>query len=184
MNISLSGKKCVNLLNLKGKTYYLNNEIPLEISNCKIEIFNLFLFPLFSKNWQSLQENLFFIEKYKSKLEEWYKIYRLEDLLFYINLLKSFDIIIQEHNQLVELEQKLYGSNGDGKNIKQVYSMIYKTTMIKLKPEYEVYDSIFGKPKRKENESYNEEIISHIKRLLNEETMNFTKLKSILLVNN
>ena len=180
---SLSGKKCINLTNLKGKSYTLQSNIPLEISKYKIEILNLFMFPLSSKNWSILEENLFFIEKYKSKLEDWYNLYKLEDLLFYINILNSFDIIIQEHNQLKEIEQKMYGSNIDnnGKNSKQIYSMIYKTTMIKLKPEYEIYDSIFGKPQRRENESYKEDVILRIQKLLAEENMNFTKLKNILL---
>ena len=39
--------------------------------------------------------------------------------------------------------------------------MIYKTTKIKLLPEYEVYDSIFGKPKREKGESYNSELIEN-----------------------
>ncbi len=179
MNIILSGKKCVNTSNLKGKIYCYTNNIPLEISNAKIELFNMFLFPLFSKNWIKLHENSFFIDKYKNKMEEWYKIYHMEDLIFYLNLLKSIEVILEEHDQLTELENKMYGNNPD-KNTKQIYSMIYKTTMIKLKPEYEVYDSIFGKPNRKNNEMYNEIIISRIKLLLNEENMTYDKLKSII----
>ena len=183
LSVSLSGKKCISVLNLKGKAYSLQPNVPLEISKYKMELLNLFMFPLFSKNWDILQQNLFFIEKYKSKLEDWYKLYKLEDLLFYINFLKSFDVIIQEHNQLKELEQKVYGISNDtnSKKSKQIYSMIYKTTMIKLKPEYEVYDSIFGKPQRRENETYKEHVILRIQKLLTEENMNFTKLKNILL---
>ena len=179
MNILLSGKKCINENNLKGKSYSFQNNIPLEISNSKIELFNKFLFPLFSKNWKTLQENAYFIEKYKIKMEEFYKIYHLEDLSFYINLLKSIEAIIDEHNQLTELEKKMYGNNTD-KNAKQVYSMIYKTTIIKLKPEYEVYDSIFGKPNRTNNEVYDDNIILRIKSLLKEENMTYDKLKLII----
>jgi len=58
---------------------------------------------------------------------------------------------------------------------------MYKTTMIRLKPEYEIYDNIIGKPKREKNESYNELIIKDIQLLLKNENITFNKIKDIIL---
>jgi hypothetical protein len=53
--------------------------------------------------------------------------------------------------------------------------------MIKLKPEYELYDAIFGKPKRENNQIYNDSIIEMIQQLLTRENMTFQKIKEVLL---
>jgi hypothetical protein len=63
---------------------------------------------------------------------------------------------------------------------KDVLTLMYKTTMIKLKPEYEIYDNILGKPERSLNQKYNEEIINVIQHLLNIDNINFNKIKEII----
>ena len=53
----------------------------------------------------------------------------------------------------------------------------YKTkTQIKLKPEYEVYDAIIGRPVIKNNEKYNDIIIKDIERLLRYNNVDFNKI--------
>jgi CxxC motif-containing protein len=85
--------------------------------------------------------------------------------LIYRDLLNILEILIGEHIQLEDIERKMYGSSENSENLSQ---MMYKTTMIRLKPEYEIYDNIIGKPKREKNESYNEIIIKDIQVLLND----------------
>jgi hypothetical protein len=75
---------------------------------------------------------------------------------------------------LQDLEKKLYGGTKD------VSTLIYKTTMIRLKPEYEIYDVILGKPNRKFNEIYNDFIIKDIERMLTIENINFNQIKEII----
>ena len=60
--------------------------------------------------------------------------------------------------------------------------MIYKTTKIRLLPEYEVYDSIFGKPKREKGESYKLDLISKIKGLLAKDDITYAAIKDIILL--
>jgi hypothetical protein len=52
--------------------------------------------------------------------------------------------------------------------------------MVRLKPEYEIYDVILGKPDRKLNEKYNEDIIKDIERLLSNDNINFNIIKEII----
>jgi len=60
--------------------------------------------------------------------------------------------------------------------------MVFKTSMIKLLPEYEIYDNIFGKPKRELKEKYDENIIQKIKELLKEDDINYKKIKECITI--
>jgi hypothetical protein len=95
----------------------------------------------------------------------------------YKELINAFEAILLEHQQLEELEKTIYG--GDSKD---VTTMIYRTAMIRLKPEYEIYDILYGKPKRSENEEYNMVIVEYIERLLKIEGITFHKIKEYALI--
>ena len=56
------------------------------------------------------------------------------------------EIALNEHNQLFDLEKEKYSNKKDSTSI------IYKTKMIRLKAEYEIYNIIYGKPKK--NDTY------------------------------
>ena len=176
--ISLSGKNQINENNLKGKSNYNIQSVPLEIKNLKIAIMNKYMIPLFSTQWKTLYENLFFIYKYKNKVNNLYNLYKLDELKVYKDMLQLFEIMIEEHKILDDTERRLYNTTTSKE---QFVSMIYKTTKIKLLPEYEVYDSIFGKPKREKSESYKSELIEKIRVLLVRDDITYSKIKDIIL---
>jgi hypothetical protein len=174
-SLSLTGKNSYNTINLSGKCLHSNQQnIPTDIKKIKILILNNLILPLISKQWQTLHENLFCLDKAKKKIDYFYETYKLDDLIIYKEIIKAFELIISQNDQLQNLEKKLYGGNED------VSTLIYKTTMIRLKPEYEIYDVILGKPNRKLNETYNENIITDIQRLLSFENIKFNKIKEII----
>jgi hypothetical protein len=172
---TLSGKNNVICNNLLGKNDCIKG-IPLEIKNLKIQIITNIILPLISKQWEQLYENMFFLENMKLKLDRYYQLYKMEDLLLYKDIVRAFENVFNEHTQLTDLEKKIYSSKAD-----EFTSIIYKTTTIRLKPEYELYDAIFGKPKRDKNQMYNEEAIHLIKFLLNQENITFKKIKEQVL---
>lgn len=176
MPIHLSGKATNNELNLTGKTANYSSNIPLEIKNIKIQIMNNIIFPLFSKNWNILKENYFLVDNYKRKIDFYYDSYKLNDILIYKEILKLTDILCEKNVQLEEIEKNIYSS----KEKNSMLSLMYKTTMIKLKPEYEIYDNIFGKPQRSKNQFYNEDVINDIVKLLNTDGINFNKIKQTI----
>jgi hypothetical protein len=61
--------------------------------------------------------------------------------------------------------------------------MVFKTSMIQLLPEYEIYNSILGKPKRELNQKYDDNIIYDIKLMLIQENTSYQKIKDYLLTN-
>ena len=95
----------------------------------------------------------------------------------YQDILSVFEILVQQHIQLEDMETKLYGKNGS----EPIIHMIYRTTMIKLKPEYELYDNILGKPKREENQTYREDIIQDIQKWMKMENTNYEKIQKNVL---
>ena len=52
--------------------------------------------------------------------------------------------------------------------------------MIRLLPEYEIYNSVLGRPKSELNQKYNEEIIEDIKKMMTSETITFNKIKEFI----
>jgi len=181
LSVSLSGKSLINENNLKGKSNYNIQNIPLEIQNLKIAIMNKYIIPLFSKQWKTLYENLFFIYKYKNKVDKLYNLYKLEELKVYKDMLRLFEIMVEEHKILDDTERRLYNTTTSKE---QFVSMIYKTTQIKLLPEYEVYDSILGKPKREKGQSYSSELIKKIKDLLSKDNITYSVIKDTILLEN
>ena len=171
-SLSLSGKNLNNQNNLLGKCILKGQHVPSDVKKIKIFILNNLIIPILSRQWEKLHENLLLLEKIKKKIDYYYKIYNLEDLIIYKEMIKAVEIIICEHTEFTNLEKKLYNSSND------LSTVIYKTkTMIKLKPEYEIYDVIFNKPDKTKNEKYNETIIEDIERLLQYENIEFNKIK-------
>lgn len=174
---TLCGNTIIRCNNLLGKNENSHKGIPLEIKNLKIKIMNNIILPLISKQWKQLHENMFFLENIKAKLDNYYKLYKMDDLLIYKDIVGAFELIFNEHRQLEDLEKQVYSSkNGD------FMSIVYKTTTIKLKPEYELYDAIFGKPKRDKNQTYNDSAIIFIRRALTQENITFKKIKEDVLL--
>lgn len=136
---------------------------------------NNILLPFISKQWRTLHENLFYLENVKKKIHFYYNTYHLDELLIYKEIIHAFEIMLSEHEQLEDLEKKMYNTTKD------LSTMIYKTSIIRLKPEYELYDLILGKPDRNKNEKYDESIIQQIERLVQMENMNFQRIKDIII---
>jgi hypothetical protein len=100
---------------------------------------------------------------------------KIEDVVIYKDILKAVEVMVSEHKQLDELEKTIYGSAND------VSTMVFKTAMIRLKPEYEIYDMIFGRPNRNKLEQYDEKIIYKIIELLKTNDITFDKIKEAVM---
>lgn len=169
---SLTGKNLLNPANISGKPLCNSEYIPSDVVKIKIYIMANIIIPLVSKQWKTLQENLFCLDNIKKKLDTYYNCYKIQDMKIYKELINAFEAILVEHQQLEELEKTIY--SGDSKD---VTTMIYRTAMIRLKPEYEIYDILYGRPQQSENEEYNMAIVEYIERLLKIEGITFHKIK-------
>jgi hypothetical protein len=176
MTHSLTGFNRINKITLSGKNDIMYNNTSYKIKLLKDKIINTYLVPLFSKQWDILNENFFFIEHYSHQLLSFYKTYKLDELLVYIELLKILKVLLDKHNLLIDVEsqQKMK------RDPNEVVSMIYKTTMIRLLPEYEIYNSILGRPKRENRESYDENVIIDINKCITFENTSFQKIKDYI----
>jgi hypothetical protein len=58
--------------------------------------------------------------------------------------------------------------------------MVYTTTMLKIKPEYEIYHQLLGKPDRILGDKYNSTKLLKIQSLMKEENINLEKIRQQL----
>jgi len=171
--VSLTGKNQHNLNNISGKSFS-QKDLPYEVNRSKIYIMNHIIFPLVSRQWKKLQENLYCLDNIKKKIDTFYHYYKNDDLFIYREIINALEVILSEHMQLEELEKSVYGTSKD------LSTMIYKTALIKLKPEYEIYDIIFGRPLRSKSEEYKQFIIEEIQKLLMVHDITFDKIRIYL----
>ena len=177
MTSNLNGYSNYNPLNLTGKPM-CTKQTPLSIINSiKTKIISQFIVPLFSYQWDILNENVLLIDNYKNQLNDLYSKYKLDELNMYNELLKVIQILSNEHSMLLESESK----KNFIKDPNNIVSLVYKTTSIKLLPEYEIYNNIYGRPKKDNNEKYNTNIISEIQQLLRKQNITYSKIKEYLL---
>jgi hypothetical protein len=179
MTGTLHGKYETNGLNLTGKNGIKSNTPSIKIKNIKERILNDYLIPVFTKQWNIIKENIYFIPDIQKKLNYYYGIYKLDELVVYIELIKVLQLLIEEHNILEDTERNIQSKRDPN----EIVSFMFKTSMIKLLPEYEIYDSIIGKPKRELKQKYNEDIIREIKMLLSQENTSYKKIKDHLAKN-
>jgi hypothetical protein len=166
-----------NELNLMGKYSYNYTHTPSnnKLKKLKERILNNYLIPLVSKQWNILKENIFFIDEIQHKIKYHIDIYKQDepDLIPYSEMLKVFKILIEKQKLLEDYDEKHNGKRESN----EIMKMVFKTSMIRLLPEYEIYDSIFGKPKRELNEKYDHDIIEQIKVLLKDDDITYKKIK-------
>ena len=179
MPISLSGKKIENVFHLTGKKVDSTFTVPTEIQAIKSSIIEMFVLPFTLKKWSTFKENCFFIETFKKKIDFYYNRYKIDDILLYKDILTIIEFFNDQMVQLEDLEKKINNPLQDG----QFGAIIHKTTMIKLKTEYVLYDNILGKPLRIKNQTYNQEVIKDIQKMLeiNNTNMNYTKIRDSIL---
>ena len=173
------------------------NFIPNKIKLLKVKILNDYLIPLYSKQWNILKENMYFIHNIQKKINEFYTNYKLDDLAVYIDLLKVMKIFMDNYH-LLQFKEEPHNMQFDSLNenesindnetirIKyskenEIMSMVFQTTMIKLLPEYEIYNIILGKPQKELKQIYDQRIIAQIKTMLTQDNITFYKIKEQIL---
>ena len=174
--LSMSGARNLTYFNICGDTR-TNNQgqiIPTEVKKLKIQILNYYIIPFMSKNCKVLEENLVFFDIIIRKLTSFNTRYPNLNLQIYIDLLYVLETAVFLNIENTNLEEKLYCNNSN------MSTMSFKTVMLRIKPEYEIYNLIFGKPNFKCEEYYNTNILNDILTLLNTYNVTFIQIKTII----
>ena len=167
-----------NLLNIKGFTQNSSDNSSIQIKEIRTTIMTLIIIPFMSKQWNILEENICFLDILTNKINTYLSIYsNNEYLLLYRDLLFAFETAVFQHLELRNLEKSLYNDE-DNKNLS---TMIFKTSMVRLRPEYELYHLILEKPRLNLGEKYNEEILKDIVKLLDMNNVNYNYIKNYIL---
>jgi hypothetical protein len=177
MSLSLNGK-CVasHGLHLSGKNSKNTICIPEQIKILQIRIMNDYMIPLHTKQWTTLYNNLYFVSKYYRKINYYYDLYKREDLKIYVELLNLLEKFVGTHKSLVNDE-----GIHSGKNIEtEILQSVFKTSAIQLLPEYEIYNSVLGRPDPGLNQKYDANVIGTIKSLFEQKNVNYEIIRSHL----
>ena len=166
---SLTGINQVNDINLTGRSFICEKlQEPYYIVRLKKIIFDRFITPLFTKNWNIIEKNVFSISAIKQKLEKYIFKDGFDDLQVYLSLLNVVIEILGEHNHFENLE-KLYHPKDTVATIK------FKIPKIRLKPQYELYKLIIGKPKKFKD--YDDRVLKYIEGQLQTEFIPFDTIR-------
>lgn len=176
-SLSLSGTKNVNLHVLinSGNKQGCGMKLPVEVIKIKSTIMKLIIIPFMSKNWKVLEQNLVFFDNIKTKLTSIIARNKCNELEIYQDILVAFETAVFLHMEISNLEEKLYGCNTN------LSTLVFRTTMIRLKPELELYNILFGKPNLKSGEKYNLDVLNDIIILLKMDNITFEKIKNYIL---
>jgi hypothetical protein len=139
--------------------------------------------PLFTNKIHTLFENVYFIDNIQKNIHYFYETYKLDELIVYIELLKVIKMLIENYKIIENYEGQTNTINQSKINKNDVVSLIFKTTKIRLLPEYEIYDSILGKPKKEFNQKYDTNIVSAIKKLVEKDSANYRQIKEYIVKN-
>ena len=175
-NLSLSGSKNINLHLLinQGNSQACKLKLPIEVIKIKSTIMKFIIIPFMSKNWKVLVENLVFFDNIKSKLTNIIARNKCNDLQIYQDIIFAFETAIFLHMEITNLEEKLYGCDTN------LSTLVFRTTMIRLKPEFELYNLVLGKPDFKSGEKYNTDIVNDILILLKMDNITFDQIKNYI----
>jgi len=175
-NVFLSGKKNTNPhVLVKSGSNSCGIKLPIEVIKIKSTIMQLIIIPFMSKNWKVLEENLVFFDNIKSRLASIIARNKCADLEIYQDIIIAFETAVFLHMEIANLEERLYGCNTN------LSTLVFRTTMIRLKPELELYNLVFGRPNLKSGEKYNTDIVNDITLLLKMDNATFDQIKNYLL---
>ena len=148
---------------------------PIDVVKIKATIMRVIIIPSISKNWKVLEENLVFFDSLQAKLTKLKAKYPCLGLEIYVDLLDAFQTSVFLRIEIASLEKKLYGSDCG-----TVTTLLFKTVMIRLRPELEFYNLVLGKPKLGAGEKYNPAVINDILLLLEVPNVTFEQMKDFI----
>jgi hypothetical protein len=165
--LTLSGSNEIHPLNLSGKPFSMGNNKnshDIQFERWKKRMMNRLVIPILQKNWSEIYDNIFILSIFKKELEQYNKN---DDIEFYRNILTFVERVYNEHEELDHLEKMVYNDGGEGTR------MLYKTTMIRIAAEYEIYHTIFGKP---ESQEYDQDVLGGIRSYMSIENITYKEI--------
>ena len=157
----------------KSLTGYNSDRQQKEVKRIKYKVLNDLLIPMTQNKWDKINENILIMTKYKKQTELFYDLYKTEDLLLLKTLFDTFELVLLEHKKILKYQEENSVNTEDDRNVATFFQHM---TPLQLKPEYEIYKYILGKPDIKKNETYDKNILSDILKLLEKEEIEFSHI--------
>lgn len=155
MGLSLYGYDSTNFFIKQG------NYFSQEYLDFKLKIIKNYIEPLMNKNYEYLKYNYHMIEETLENIKKYSNANNKDDIDLFTSILKIIRNSVDIHISYTETESKLYGTKG-------VSKLIVRTSRIVLEAKYEIYNNLFGVPKKSGDGIlvYDDDLIDRIDNLL------------------
>lgn len=170
----VSNNNINNINSLKGSSLIVNTSA---IALIKERIISEYIVPIITNQWTVLNNNVWLINQIHKQLNSLVPIDN--SLCVYISIIKAIKAMAAKG---ILINQNIGTDTGNVSTSTSTSTMTIKTSIIQLLPEYEIYNSIFGRPQRRLKQVYNEKIISDINRMLLQPNITFDKIKKEMLL--
>jgi len=135
----------------------------------KAQILNAIVLPFLAQDWEALRNNMFLLDTMKSRLAQNFSA----DNSLYSDIVSCFELAICDH-----LMGGDGGLPGEGKSFAD---MTFRTSIVRLKPEYELYHLILGVP---EDAAYNQDTLASIAQMVaSPDLLTFVQIQQRILQN-
>lgn len=171
---TLGGTTTFSGINLSGNHTSKNISIPDDILRIKEIVLENFIFPIERNQWDLLDHSIHMSSKIKDKLKHYYNLYKIPDLNLYLHIIILLEKVID--NRKIDFDN----ISNKNKKSEEIMKMMFQTSAIKLRPEYEIYNSIIGKPDFLLKQTYKTNIINDIKTLFYNKNVSYFKIKEII----
>lgn len=157
---TLTGSQVLKGANITGVNSFTGKKTFSYITKLKKNIFNKLFIPLMNNEFETLNENFYTLPLFESKIKKYITLNKsnFEELQFYLDIISIVRSVLGNNDYTNKLISQYEKSN-------DLARFVYRLPAIKLKPQYEIYNIIFGKPNK--GEKYDDSKLIIITKILN-----------------
>lgn len=169
---NLFGDNRISFRTLTSNDSYNSSKTPNMIINIKKILFNRILMPLIKDNVISAKKNSYIIPKIKKKIIDLSKLYKKQNLDFYMDLINLSEKMLEKIEENENYQENILKHNGS------LGDFVVRVHRLRLLAQYEIYNMIFGQPNK--NEQYDEIKIAYIVNLLDNDNLTFESMEEMI----
>lgn len=157
---TLTGTQVIKGANITGVNSFNGKKTFSYITKLKKNIFDKLFIPLINNEFKILNENFYTLPLFERKIKKYINLNKsnFEELQFYLDIIYIVRSVLG-NNEYTDKLLNQYEKSDD------LARFVYRLPAIKLKPQYEIYNIIFDKPKK--GEKYDDAKLIILTKILN-----------------
>lgn len=166
---SLSGKPSFKN-GLRGFSSSASSMCTLNMIEFKTKMIDTIMIPFMSQDWRVLEENMFLMDLFREEIDR----NPNADICVYKDLIMAIETVFAQQQEISILEKRLYGGRED------MTTMVVKLGGIRLKPELELCNLIWGTPDHKKGERHDANMVNDVSSLMKNPRATFANISKYI----